>query len=247
MDLVISGNLRPTLRSAPQPLHNVGPLRVVVAATFDEIVLRSEADVLLLVTASWCGECAPAVEMVRRLAQLWQEERGLIVGVFDAAANDLPRALNVDKLPSIILFTSASRSASGDASGDATGSATGGAAGGATGTSSAGSDGGGGDDGGQEGALLSDAPSHALGGRVPYDLSEIETESALSDAIMRYSSVPLTKPADVSQLQQALELLPRFRQEAQALLSENQRLRAELTEARHQLLTLSATGTPPQD
>ena len=105
VDLVQAGTLRPTLRSAPPPLHNLGPVQTIVAATFDHLVLdTSGPDVLLFVHAAWCAECRAIATEVAKLGLKWQDEDNLRVGTFDAGANDLPRMLGVAKLPSVLLF-----------------------------------------------------------------------------------------------------------------------------------------------
>ena len=60
--------------------------------------------VLLLVTASWCSECARMHAEFERLAEAWSDEPRLRVAVLDAATNDVPRRLGVSALPSVLLF-----------------------------------------------------------------------------------------------------------------------------------------------
>lgn len=106
VDLVLKGSLRPTMRSQAPPTDNFGPLTVVVAATFDELVLNGGGtDVLLLVTASWCTECDALASEFTKLASTWADEPRLRVAIFDAGVNDLPRHLHVQKLPSVLYFS----------------------------------------------------------------------------------------------------------------------------------------------
>lgn len=221
VDLVLRGALRPTLRSAPPPLHNLGPVHVVVAATLDELVLQSHRDVLLLVHAPWCTSCAPLHSELHKLATRYADtaER-LMIATYDAGLNDVPRTLPVDRMPTLLFFTGEPNHADG-----AGGSAAGGAAGSAA-------------EGGGEVASV-DAVT-----RVPIDLSELCTAHELSDALVRHAKAPLRAPTDVAQLQQALAMLPRFQREAQTLLEENERLRTELAEARRQVALAAPTGEP---
>ncbi|PHJ14645.1 protein disulfide-isomerase-like, partial [Cystoisospora suis] len=43
--------------SQPVPAVNDGPVRIVVRDTFEDMVLKSDKDVLLEVYAPWCGHC----------------------------------------------------------------------------------------------------------------------------------------------------------------------------------------------
>ena len=210
VDLVLQGTLRPTMRSAPPPLHALGPLHTIVASTFEPLVLDGDRDTLLLVTAPWCEACAELERTFQRVADVWAPHpKKIRVATFDAGSNDLPRVLDLAKLPTILLFTS--HAAAVQHAGKAARPA---------------------DDEANE------APTSAvdLSPRVPLDLSELRTEAELSDAIVQYSSLPrLERPLETGRLQEMLGHLPLFQQQAQALLSENTRLRAELAEARRQM------------
>ncbi len=72
-EAVVEQRLPPTLRSAPPPLTNPGPVMGVVAATFEALVLRAAMPVLLHVHAPWCEQCAASAAMVEALATAWQE------------------------------------------------------------------------------------------------------------------------------------------------------------------------------
>ena len=82
--------------------------------------------------------------------------------------------------------------------------------------------------------------------RVPLDLSAYRSEAALTDAVVQYASRPLTRPLDTTMLHEALAHLPRFQQQAQALLNENGRLKAELAEAKRRLQVGVAPGGEQQ-
>ena len=62
------------------------------------------------------------------------------------------------------------------------------------------------------------------------DLSHLRTERELSDAIVAHASTPLQRPADLHEIRQAIELLPRLQQETRGLLDENARLREEIAQ-----------------
>jgi thiol-disulfide isomerase/thioredoxin len=189
VDLVLRGALRPTLRSQPPPLHNFGSLTVVVAATFEELVLSTEADVLLLVSAPWCRECDALGAVFEQLAERWATERGLRVATIDAGSNDLPRTLGVEKLPSVLFFPAAAQAKGG----------------------------------GQEGG--SERPP-------PVDLSHLQSEAELNDAVMEHATRSLRRPPDVDALDDAVGMLPSLQREVQRLLRENEQLRETNRELR---------------
>lgn len=67
-----AGKLEATIKSEDPPEKNDGPVKVVTAKTFDEIV-RSGNDVLLEFYAPWCGHCkslAPIYEKVCTAARI---------------------------------------------------------------------------------------------------------------------------------------------------------------------------------
>ncbi|KAL8440364.1 hypothetical protein Efla_000252 [Eimeria flavescens] len=55
--------------SDPIPDKNEGPVKQVVAANFDELVLKSNKDVLLMVSAPWCEHCKEIKPAYFRFAQ----------------------------------------------------------------------------------------------------------------------------------------------------------------------------------
>lgn len=194
VELVVRRQLRPTLRSVPPTLHDLGSLHEIVAATFDEHVLRTtDRATLLLVHAPWCGDaCTELLRAFEHLADAWREEAGLRIATFDAGSNNLPRTLPVVKLPTILLFP-ASSVASAATAGDAASQE----AGGGTPPTSAEAAGAG--------------PGRT---RLPYDLSELRTVSDLREAVLKFAGVPLRRPADTGMLAAALDTILRFQREA---------------------------------
>lgn len=173
---VVSGTIPPTLRSASPPLLNYEPLTIVVASTFDELVLEGGVDCLLVVTTEWCAGCDALDAELEALAERWQDEPRVRIARFDAGVNDLPRAVQIDKLPAILYIRAGSSEATA--------------------------------------------------------LSHLRTERELTDALVRHSGGQLKRPANLDEIQKAIDLLPRLQSETRALLEENARLRDELATLR---------------
>ena len=53
----VDGKVSPSVKSEPIPEKQEGPVQVVVANNYKEVVLDNENDVLLEFYAPWCGHC----------------------------------------------------------------------------------------------------------------------------------------------------------------------------------------------
>ena len=53
----MDGKIEPSIKSEPIPESQDGPVKVVVAHNYDDIVLDDSKDVLLEFYAPWCGHC----------------------------------------------------------------------------------------------------------------------------------------------------------------------------------------------
>ena len=54
---VIAGKIEASVKSEPIPENNDGPVKVIVAKNYDEIVNEADKDVLVEYYAPWCGHC----------------------------------------------------------------------------------------------------------------------------------------------------------------------------------------------
>jgi protein disulfide-isomerase A1 len=87
----LDGKLAPFRKSEPAPASNDGPVKVVVADTFDALVWDNDKDVFIEFYAPWCQHC-------KRLEPLWneigellkQKSDKIIIAKIDATANDVP-------------------------------------------------------------------------------------------------------------------------------------------------------------
>lgn len=97
-----AGKLTPFLKSQPVPRRQEGPVRVVVARSFEEEVMKTDKDVLLEFYAPWCGHCKSLEPVYKKLAkQLAKSNSNVVVAKFDATANDVHPGFKVEGFPTL--------------------------------------------------------------------------------------------------------------------------------------------------
>ncbi|XP_015265394.1 PREDICTED: thioredoxin domain-containing protein 11 [Gekko japonicus] len=77
-------------------------IREVATDTFQEVVLMSDKDVLLLYYAPWCGFCVALNHIFIQLARILPDN--FVVARVDVSQNDLPWEFMTDHLPNILFF-----------------------------------------------------------------------------------------------------------------------------------------------
>ena len=91
---VQSGDLEAYIKSEPVPDNSANAVKVAVAKNFEELVTKSEKDVLVEFYAPWCGHCKKLTPIYDELGEKMTDEEVEIVKM-DATANDVPPAFDV--------------------------------------------------------------------------------------------------------------------------------------------------------
>ncbi|KAF2260982.1 protein disulfide-isomerase [Lojkania enalia] len=121
VDDFVAGKIEPSIKSEPIPEKQEGPVTVVVAKNYDDLVINNDKDVLLEFYAPWCGHCKALAPKYEELATLYgTEELSKLVTIakVDATANDVPD--EIQGFPTIKLFPAGKKDAPVDYSGSRT-------------------------------------------------------------------------------------------------------------------------------
>jgi protein disulfide isomerase family A protein 3 len=102
------GNLEPYLKSEAVPDNSENAVKVAVAKNFDEVVMKSEKDVLVEFYAPWCGHCKKLTPIFEELAEKMAAEDVAIVKM-DATANDVPPQFEVKGFPTLFWLPKGSK------------------------------------------------------------------------------------------------------------------------------------------
>uniref|UniRef100_A0A0G4GFL7 Protein disulfide-isomerase n=1 Tax=Chromera velia CCMP2878 TaxID=1169474 RepID=A0A0G4GFL7_9ALVE len=85
-----AGKLPEYLKSEPVPAVNEGPVKVVVADSFDDVVLDPQKDVFVKYYAPWCGHCKSLAPAWDKLAETVHKKYSkVVIAKLDATANDV--------------------------------------------------------------------------------------------------------------------------------------------------------------
>lgn len=105
VDDFVAGKVEPSIKSEPIPETQDGPVTVVVAKNYDDIVLDDEKDVLIEFYAPWCGHCKALAPKYDDLGSLYSKSEfkdKVVIAKVDATANDVPD--EIQGFPTIKLY-----------------------------------------------------------------------------------------------------------------------------------------------
>lgn len=108
----VDGKVEPSIKSEPIPEKQDGPVKVVVAHNYDNIVLDDSKDVLVEFYAPWCGHCKALAPKYEELGLLYESNpefaSKVTIAKVDATANDVPD--EIQGFPTIKLFPAGGKS-----------------------------------------------------------------------------------------------------------------------------------------
>lgn len=108
VDDFVAGKIEPSVKSEPIPEKQEGPVTVVVAKNYQDVVIDNEKDVLLEFYAPWCGHCKALAPKYDELAELFKSHGDkVVIAKVDATANDVPD--EIQGFPTIKLFRSGAK------------------------------------------------------------------------------------------------------------------------------------------
>ncbi|KAF3937027.1 Calsequestrin-1 [Dactylella cylindrospora] len=112
VDEFAAGKVAPSIKSEPVPEKQEGPVHVVVAHNYNEIVLDDEKDVLVEFYAHWCGHCKALAPKYEELGKLYFDNpefaKKVVIAKVDATLNDVPD--EIQGFPTIKLFPAGKKS-----------------------------------------------------------------------------------------------------------------------------------------
>ncbi|KAL9055666.1 MAG: hypothetical protein Q9162_003392 [Coniocarpon cinnabarinum] len=101
VDDFVAGKLEPSVKSEPVPKSQDGPVTVIVAHNWKDVVMDSKKDVLVEFYAPWCGHCKALAPKYDELGSLFANT-GATIAKVDATANDVPE--EIGGFPTIKLY-----------------------------------------------------------------------------------------------------------------------------------------------
>jgi protein disulfide-isomerase A1 len=122
VDDFVAGKVEPSIKSEPIPEKQEGPVTVVVAHSYKDLVIDNDKDVLLEFYAPWCGHCKALAPKYEELAALYANDKDfaskVTVAKVDATNNDVPD--EIQGFPTIKLFPAGKKDSPVDYSGSRT-------------------------------------------------------------------------------------------------------------------------------
>jgi protein disulfide-isomerase-like protein len=76
---------------------------VIVGTTFEELVMNSNADVLIEFDTPWCGRCKTFAPVYEALADNLFNNKNIVLGKVDTTANDI-EGVDIQRIPTLKLY-----------------------------------------------------------------------------------------------------------------------------------------------
>lgn len=97
-----AGKIEPTVKSAPVPETQDGPVYILVGSEFDKVVKDSDKDVLVEFYAPWCGHCKRLAPTYDELGELYKGSDNVLIAKVDHQENEVSE--RIDGYPTIKLY-----------------------------------------------------------------------------------------------------------------------------------------------
>nr|POE64854.1 protein disulfide-isomerase [Quercus suber] len=112
----VAGKVEASVKSEPIPEKQDGPVTIVVAKNYQDVVIDNDKDVLLEFYAPWCGHCKALSPKYDQLGEMYKPFADkVVIAKVDATENDVPD--EIQGFPTIKLFKAGSKTAPIDYSG----------------------------------------------------------------------------------------------------------------------------------
>lgn len=108
LHLAKEDKIRPFVKSSPIPKKQP-PLNVVVGNSFEDIVLDTSKDVLVMFTAPTCAKCRKINKSLKRLASKTKNIEDLVIAKIDMSANEID-GLTIKAHPTIKFYSKEDKS-----------------------------------------------------------------------------------------------------------------------------------------
>lgn len=99
-------NEPPETEDFPPTTPNFVTVTEVTSQTFQQLVINTSSDVLLLYYAPWCGFCASFAHIYLSLARYFQQASNLLFSRINGESEDLPWEYTADTYPTLLFFPS---------------------------------------------------------------------------------------------------------------------------------------------
>lgn len=104
-DDILSGAVKPHLKSEEVPESNNGPVFTLVGKQWEQVVMDPTKDVFIFLYAPWCAHCKKLLPIWDELGEQYAKKKNLVIAKFDATANETP-GIKLSGYPTIYFFPS---------------------------------------------------------------------------------------------------------------------------------------------